>query len=239
MRTLHRTPRELRNTAPMTDKPNASHPPKLSRLDAKKLSRQKLLNAALELLVEQGFENLTTGRVAKRAGMAQPSFYVHFEDMNELLVELSGQVSRELRSGMALISLSLREGGDLLDVTQRCVELALHTIVKHQKMLRIFMAEQAHAHSSIGSRVRAGMDVYMEELVDDFHSFPPAKGVPRERVRMFADLVIATMAHTGLAVADGRYTLDTDLVGRVSRGILAWAEVLAAPAGDDRPHQST
>ena len=46
------------------------------------MTRHRLLRAATELLAEQGYERLTTGRVAERAGVAQPTFYVHFSDLD-------------------------------------------------------------------------------------------------------------------------------------------------------------
>lgn len=46
----------------------------LTREEAKLLTRHRLMQAARELLADQGPEGFTTGRVARRAGVAQATF---------------------------------------------------------------------------------------------------------------------------------------------------------------------
>lgn len=58
---------------------------KLSRQESKQRTRQALIDAILEVLSEDGLEGLTTTAVARRAGVAQSSFYVHFESMDAAL----------------------------------------------------------------------------------------------------------------------------------------------------------
>ena len=61
----------------------------LSREETKLITRRRLLDGAALVLRAEGFEKLTTSRVAREAGVAQPTFYVHFRDMNELLHALA------------------------------------------------------------------------------------------------------------------------------------------------------
>lgn len=50
------------------------------------------MQGVLVTIQRHGFGGLTTGRVASRAGIAQPTFYVHFRNMEEALEELASAV---------------------------------------------------------------------------------------------------------------------------------------------------
>lgn len=207
---------------------SAPHPPaRLSREEAKKQTRNRLLDAALELLIEYGYENLTTGRVAKRAGMAQPTFYVHFQDMDELLAELATTVTRRLRRALRDTREPLRQGGDLAEVCRRSFELSLVAIVQHAGLIRIFVAEQLHPHSTIGRHVREGMEQFVGDLADELHSFPVAKDISRQRLRLFAQFIVSMAISAGLSVADGRYPMDKELIETLTEAKLAFINALA------------
>ncbi|HEY4200763.1 MAG TPA: TetR/AcrR family transcriptional regulator C-terminal domain-containing protein [Devosiaceae bacterium] len=50
-----------------------------------KLERQKIIDAALDLLNEVGLDQLTTRKLAERLGVQQPALYWHFKNKNALL----------------------------------------------------------------------------------------------------------------------------------------------------------
>jgi AcrR family transcriptional regulator len=52
------------------------------------LSRARIAHAALELIDEQGFEALTTRRLARRLGVRDPSLYNHISSRDDLLDEV-------------------------------------------------------------------------------------------------------------------------------------------------------
>lgn len=58
-----------------------------SRQDRSRRSEQALLDAALQLFRERGFEAITVGDIASRAGMAPASIYRRFGDKEGLLRE--------------------------------------------------------------------------------------------------------------------------------------------------------
>ena len=63
-------------------------PRPLRRHVAKAVTRRRLLDAALEILDQDGLAAMTTIRVTRLAGLSQSSFYVHFADMDDLLHNL-------------------------------------------------------------------------------------------------------------------------------------------------------
>jgi AcrR family transcriptional regulator len=72
-----------------------------SRKEAKAETRQRLLDAALTVLDDEGDSALTTMRVTKLAGIAQSSFYVHFADVDDLLRQLVDDLLAALRVDVA------------------------------------------------------------------------------------------------------------------------------------------
>lgn len=89
--------------------------------------RQRIIDAATELFVTQGYAATTTRNIADRVGIRQPSLYAHFSVKSDILVEVLLQTTRpstELaRSLMADDSLTpLERIGRLVefDVTMLC-----------------------------------------------------------------------------------------------------------------------
>jgi AcrR family transcriptional regulator len=58
--------------------------------------RSALLRAALELFAENGFNASPTSLIAKRAGVASGTLFVHFKNKEELIRELFKEVSAQL-----------------------------------------------------------------------------------------------------------------------------------------------
>lgn len=50
---------------------------------------ERLMQAALELFAEQGYDATTVGQISERAGLTQRTFYNHYPDKREVLFGLS------------------------------------------------------------------------------------------------------------------------------------------------------
>jgi AcrR family transcriptional regulator len=48
-------------------------------------ARERLVEAALELFAERGYEHTTVAGIAERAGLTKSTFYLHFPDKREVL----------------------------------------------------------------------------------------------------------------------------------------------------------
>jgi AcrR family transcriptional regulator len=68
--------------------------------------RSALLQAALELFAENGFNGSPTALIAKRAGVASGTLYIYFKNKEELIRELF----REVRAQIDSIALENSEG---------------------------------------------------------------------------------------------------------------------------------
>lgn len=59
---------------------------------------QAIRNKAMEIIVKDGLEGLTMGKLAKAAGVSPATIYIYFKDREDLIVQLGIEVSTELLS---------------------------------------------------------------------------------------------------------------------------------------------
>jgi AcrR family transcriptional regulator len=64
-------------------------------------ARGRLAQAALELYVEQGFEQTTVAEIAQRAGLTERTFFRHFADKREVLFGGAGELQQILVTSVA------------------------------------------------------------------------------------------------------------------------------------------
>jgi AcrR family transcriptional regulator len=64
-------------------------------------ARERLVVAAVDLFVEQGYDATTVAQIAERAGVTKSTFFRHFPDKRELLVAGQETLSRLLAEGIA------------------------------------------------------------------------------------------------------------------------------------------
>jgi AcrR family transcriptional regulator len=197
----------------------------LSRQEAKLVTRQRLLQAAQEVLIEEGREGLTTGAVTKRVGVAQPTFYVHFPDMDELLRELALGIVERLRESLRQARAPMRNHpSDVVEASREAFRLSVRAAVQHADLLRIFLAEQYHPQSLLGASARQLLDAFADDMVSDALDQPFAAGLKPAQLRLVAEAVIALIMQMSQSLADGRVkdeAMVVDLLALTTMTLLA------------------
>ena len=61
-------------------------------------TQQRILDAALQVLAEHGYDRTTLDKIAQRAGCSRVSIYQYFAGKDELFRQLAGQVARQMRA---------------------------------------------------------------------------------------------------------------------------------------------
>jgi AcrR family transcriptional regulator len=64
-------------------------------------ARDRLVVAAADLFIEQGYDATTVAQIAERAGVTRSTFFRHFSDKREVLVAGQETLSRLLAQGIA------------------------------------------------------------------------------------------------------------------------------------------
>ncbi|MFY1676515.1 MULTISPECIES: TetR/AcrR family transcriptional regulator [unclassified Streptomyces] len=106
------------------------------------VTRQKLYEAAVTLIAEQGFSATTVDEIAERAGVAKGTVYYNFASKSVLFEEL-------LRHGVGLLTASLREaaentartGGGRVDALDAMIRAGLLFIDRYPAFTQLYVAE--------------------------------------------------------------------------------------------------
>ncbi len=95
-------------------------------------TRRRLLEAGTELFAEGGLRSVTSTAIARRAGVATGTFYLHFSDKHALFEELVDAALEEMRPR----SDSDRTGAAAPDVTRRDLEHMVEVAERRRNLIR-------------------------------------------------------------------------------------------------------
>ena len=103
--------------------------------------REKILQATLELIQEQGLNELTTAKIARRSATAETIIYRHFSGKQEILTELLQRVGSDFQKSAEIIFAE-----DISPAEKLSKMSAGHlSFIKQTKgMSRILFSEQIH-----------------------------------------------------------------------------------------------
>jgi len=178
-----------------------------ARAKAKAASRRRLIAAAIEVLDAEGEQALTTTRVTRAAGLAQATFYVHFDNIDDLCAAV---VAEALDDWGAATVESQRRALDAprdRDVFRETFAVPLAVLTSQPRLLRIVLQHRFETTSPIG---RWGNELYARlraDLVADLVAagFTDDTEAGARRTGMVADGIIALTLEAALGLTDGRY----------------------------------
>lgn len=199
----------------------------LTREEAKLITRRRLIEAATRLLAEKGLGGLSASAVAREAGIAQPTFYVHFRDKNDLLSTIADEKIGSLRGPLRAARERLRQGGGA-DAIRETFRLSLGNIVEQGPLFRLYLQQFHDPTSPLGEQARRLFAEFRADLAEDLArlGIPSATPAEREQLDMIAESMIVQTQALGLAYLEGRYTHLEDIVEVLTRfavGILGFA----------------
>jgi AcrR family transcriptional regulator len=88
---MPRTPKKAAKKTPVKAAPAAV--PQTKRSAQAERKRQRLLEAAIEVLLDEGMAKFTSARIAEAAGMHKPAFYSVFKSADECLTAIASHVA--------------------------------------------------------------------------------------------------------------------------------------------------
>lgn len=203
----------------------------------KQATRERLLQAAIELIRKRGVEVLSTVSVTEAAGFAQSSFYMHFKNVDECLRAAAGKVAGEARAFIADHRRRTHEA---------VIANAASPVAHYTAVLRLFIEQRSfsellmrhrHDRSPVGKVMRKMFEGVRADLIADSWSLASSLGVHRkhyDRVALTAEFIHAQVMAAGEALLDGRFTDVDMLAAELSATIEATIQAsLARCHGDD------
>ena len=180
----------------------------VSRREAKDLTRRRLLSAALRIIDAHGEAGLSTGRVAREAGVAQATFYVHFRNMEELLRTLGEEAGRQLDTALREVRRTSRAAPDDPDKLRATFRVPLERMLAHPELFRLFRRMRLAPKSPVAQPVADQAARNRAHLVEDLIAagFPNTTDRQRRRLDMIADGLIALTESMAVGHLEGRYS---------------------------------
>ena len=135
-------------------------------------TRRQLRDALMELILERGYNAVTIEDITERADLGRTTFYLHFRDKEELLVESLEAIAEELKAQVA--QLTEREGAEG-EAWFNPVAIAFHHVEENRDLYRIIL--QGEGSNKAASRVREIIEEAAPELFER-HMGGRAGGAP-------------------------------------------------------------
>jgi AcrR family transcriptional regulator len=169
--------------------------------------RQRLLDAALSLFVEQGFHDSSVEDIVAAARTSKSAFYEHFESKEDCCRQLLEQEGGALISA---VKAAAAAGGDHRQRTRLGIGAFVRTCAQQGKAARLLLVESV------------GLSESVEAVRHRLHG-------------QFAELVEAEVRHAQGAGDEGLLGVDPALFGRVVVGAVNEATGWFLARGDEDP----
>jgi len=160
-------------------------------------TRERILDIALELFVEQGYEKTSLRDIAARLGTTKAALYYHFERKQDILFELHLRLHALGRG--AVEEFARLEDGERADAWPALVDRLIDRVVENRELILM------HQRNSNALRELTDTDRHRAEnddMEDLFRRVLQSPAIPLEqRVRMTCSLgaIVGTLA-TGDAI---------------------------------------
>ncbi len=188
-----------------------------SREESKELTRQALLRAALKLLSKNSYDSISLREVTKAAGISPTAFYRHFDDMEELGLELVDEsfgslrdMLRDARSDPALIT----------NAIDRSVETVVLATERNKLHFRFIARERYGGVKRIRKAIRRQLQLFADELSIDLAAFPFVRDWSVDDRKMLASLIAETMIHMAAELLEADPDERDELIERTRQQLV-------------------
>jgi TetR/AcrR family transcriptional regulator, ethionamide resistance regulator len=134
-------------------------------------SRARIVAAAIELVRELSYPELSVGAVMERAGLERTIFYRHFDDLGDLLMQTGREAIEELYETQ--LDLSAARDGAEPEVVRAAIEPAVAAYRRHGPLLRA-LTEAAAGDPQVAAgqaRIRSRFDRLVAGSLSDLLEF--------------------------------------------------------------------
>lgn len=181
-----------------------------SRKESKLETRERILDSALEVLIKEGTKGFSMNKVAKAAGIAQPSFYNHFDSLDEMLAAMFEKNKERYflpykNAFIALIPEATEE--NIFDIFTRMYFLALELMASQSDLYRMMLEERVQRNSEFGHLIRMFIDDIQEEWISTAINIGLIADTPENRASwdMGLDGMFSLLEGYAIRYMDGKY----------------------------------
>lgn len=169
--------------------------PRRTQAERRAESEQRLIQAAIELIVEQGLENTTLADIGRRAGASHAAVNHRFGSKDDLVDRII-EVATEFYAQVASERIGKRRG---LDALLQVCDVYLDLVVGANPLGRVHVILWSEAIATTATRRSAQLD--WDRLFRDFLTMMIEDGIAEGAVR--SDLTVAETALTIIGALRG------------------------------------
>lgn len=170
-----------------------------SREERKEATRRAIVAAALRLLEERSFSQLSLREVTREAGIVPAAFYRHFESMEALGLVLIDESFRALRDMLR----GARAGKlDPKRVIESSVDILIDGVNERREYWRFIGRERSSGVTVLRYAIRTEIRLITSELAIDLARFPGLVDWSSEDLNILASLFVNSMIVIAEAIED-------------------------------------
>lgn len=130
----------------------------------KEKTRMAIIEAALgQLSAEKSFSSLSLREVARMSGIAPPSFYRHFNDMEDLGLTLVDECGVTLRQVMRKARKRIEKNGSVIETS---VETFMEFVNKNPNVFRLLLRERTGTSPAFRDAIAREIRHFVDDLTD-------------------------------------------------------------------------
>lgn len=195
--------------------------PASMRQTQREATKERLVQATITLLRQEGVPAVTTVSVTRESGIVQSGFYLHFKNIDECLRVAAERVAEGIRNYVAETRREMYKiNPDSLRLLRNHCQKMLEIFDTERQFAEVFLHHR-HDRSSLGEVMRELKTQIHRDLVEDLENVifrrKSLSEAEHERVSLQAEIILAAALITG----------ETLIANRISK-IETAAELLAA-----------
>jgi TetR/AcrR family transcriptional repressor of bet genes len=168
----------------------------ITRAEQKQLTRQKLIDATIDVIAQEGFSAVTMAKVAANAGLSRGICNFHFETKEQLLLETLKALYQEFESAWQQ---AIAEAGfSPVDQITSLIKTILEPPIAHSKKIAVWLAYWGETPSrSTYLKICQARDIEWDQAVAAILGRLPGQGFTSH------GMSLAKIAQTLTAMMDG------------------------------------
>jgi AcrR family transcriptional regulator len=170
-----------------------------TRRERKERTRQAILDAALEMVADEGLAALSLRRLTRSVGIVPTAFYRHFSSVEELGLAL---VDRSFASLRKMIRDARRGNPAVGGVIRSSVAILVEHVHADQTYFRFIARERFGGVPVVRQAIRHELELFERELATDLARLPNLDSWSSEDLRVIANLIVNAMVSTAEDILD-------------------------------------
>lgn len=170
-----------------------------SRRERKERTRQAILDAALDLVAEEGLAALSLRQLTRAVGIVPTAFYRHFASIDELGLAL---VDRSFASLRLMIREARQGNPQLSGVIRSSVAILVQHVHSDRTYFRFIARERFGGVPVVRRAIRHELELFERELATDLARLPGLDTWTAEDLRVMANLIVNALVATAEDILD-------------------------------------